>query len=517
LSADLQAALTDGRRQPAYRLLAFDPSLDNITAVVTGTCTQTPLDLTPFASDISWSPAQLGFTLQDPTGAFHPDTGAQKQYLANKAIIRLVEGDARVPEADWQNSFTGFIQGQIGWTVDRASQVLEAKVTAFSRDNNQALKRRLISTHTYTIGTDLGIILHDVAKAFLGITDPENRIPTSLGMQTLFQTTQLSQMAPWDAITKILETVGRVPFIDGDGRLTSYSKRMQREPDRIFDDYRQIYDYAIQENNADVYNRIKITFIDANLSKVEGTDQKLGEAQVTSGFFSMGEKLHCWWSDDHTQRAENTRLVVKKSINSGLLPVGRESYHQEDDFHGTITISIEVWVPILATLMIMEYLAAAAIPDDVVTFGMFAEDGITIPIGRVLQAQASVAIMLIMMSIGSAQYEVWGTPFDYAYVEKYSIATEDGLAYWEQNQKEIKNDLLGSYDRADYLAITELIWEKSSVCTRKLSIMDDLALELGDIVQLPDGRKFLITDMAKSIKRGEIPVLVLTGIKVLKA
>lgn len=521
LSTALQAALTDGKRRPAYKLLAFDPAVDTISAIVTGSYTQTPFDLTPYASDISWTPAQLGFNLVDPQAIFHPDLGAEKRYLADGAIIRLREGDSRVSETDWSWSFTGLIRGQIGWQSNRQSQVLSAKVTAFSRDNNQALKRRLITSHTYTVGTELGSILQDVANAYLGFTTPEIRIPASIGMQTLFISTQLSQMAPWDAVTKILETVGRVPFIDGDGRLSWYNKRMNRAPDRILSDYKDILDYQVPENNKDVYNKIKVTFIDSNLSKSEGTDQKLGTAQVTTGFFSMGEKLACYWSDDHTQRAENTRLKIIKSVNSGLLPVGKETYSQEDDFHGVIKIEISVWVSILATVMLLEYLAAAAIPDDVVvtveSFGIGAGEGITISVGRILQAQAMVAIMLIMMSLGSAQYEVWGTPIDYAYKEEYSYAQEDGLSYWQLNQKEIKNDLLGSYDRADYLALTELIWEKSNAYPRKLAIADDLALEQGDIIELPDGRKFCIINMAKTIKRSEIPILNLDGIKVLKA
>ena len=46
---------------------------------------------------------------------------------------------------------------------------------------------------------------------------------------------------------------------------------------------------------------------------------------------------------------------------------------------------------------------------------------------------------------------------------------------------------------------------------------DDLALEMGDIVVLPDGRKFLITNLAKQIKRGEVPILTLDGFKVMTA
>jgi len=128
-----------------------------------------------------------------------------------------------------------------------------------------------------------------------------------------------------------------------------------------------------------------------------------------------------------------------------------------------------------------------------------------------------IGILLIMMSIGSAQYEVWGTPYDYAYLEKQSVAIEEGLEYWLENEKEIKNDLIGTHDQADTIAVTELIWEKSLSRPRRIAIEDDPALEVGDIVALPDGRKILVTGLNKKIRRGEVPTLVIDGGKVMTA
>jgi hypothetical protein len=107
LTEAMESALADGRRRPAYRILAFDPKVDSLSAVVTGKYTQEPFDLTPYCTEISWTPAQLGFTLADPEGVFHPDTGASRKYLADGAIIRLKEGDSRVSEDNWVWTFTG--------------------------------------------------------------------------------------------------------------------------------------------------------------------------------------------------------------------------------------------------------------------------------------------------------------------------------------------------------------------------------------------------------------------------
>jgi hypothetical protein len=215
---------------------------------------------------------------------------------------------------------------------------------------------------------------------------------------------------------------------------------------------------------------VTVTFLDSQLERVDGPYQKLGQAQVTTGFFSMHETLPCWWSEDHRQRADGTSMKVIKSVNSGLLPVGTESYRQVDEFHGQIDVNISVWVPILATVMLAEYLLAAKAPDRtspaVVTVpgpGTVLSTAVgggpvvgtitvnpttlgqwTISVGRILQAQAMLGILVIMMSMGSAQYEIWGTPYDYAYLEKKSIAIEDGLDYWLENNLDLKNDFIGT-------------------------------------------------------------------------
>lgn len=516
LSTTLETALATETRRPAYKLVAFDPTVDSISAVVCVEATQTPFDLTEFCTDISWTPAKLSFILADPTGRFHPDTGADRQYLQDGAIIRLIEGDVRVAESDWIVSFTGQIRGQVGWQSVRASQTLQSKVTVFSRDNNQAFKRRSVTSSAYTVGTEIGAALWDFCSKYLGLTLPEYNIPSVLGLQFKHKVNQLVQVAPWDGILTMLEAVGRVPFFDGDGRLSSYQKSLNRSPDLTLPDWVRIHSYEVPEFNSDCYNKIRVVFLGAELEQVDSAAQKLGDAQVTTGFFSRGETLECWWSDDHKQRAHSTYMKTIKSVNSGLLPVGTEEYTAVDVFHGEITVEISVWTELLAGALLLEYLAASLIPDGVATGGIIFEAGETIPYGRYIEAQAMVGIMLIMMSLGSAQYEIWGTPYDLAYVQKTAIAMEDDLDYWDEVELKIQNDFLGSSDQATAIAIATLVWEKSASKPRKLVIDDNLALELGDIVLLPDERKFLITGMSKTIKRGEIPKLSLDGFKVMR-
>ena len=560
IPASFQDVLDSRRRRPAYKIYAWDPGTVTISQIASATSNLNssipmPMDITPYASEISWSDKQLSFTMVDPRNLFHPDTGAYRNYLGDGAILRLVEGDEMLSETDWVTSFTGQIHGQVGWKKARNTGNVTAKVSVFGRGETQAFKRRKITTREYSVGTDLGIALYDICETFMGLTQAEVRIPFTLGRQFKHKVNQLSQVSPWEGISSLLEVVCYQPYFDGEGKLTYVNKSLQRPMAKVLADYVSCVELEVPENSQDGINKVKVVFLDAALSRVDGPYQKLGDAQVTTGFFSMHERLECWWSEDHKQRADGTTMQVIKSVNSGLLPVGTESYEQKDDFHGEIEVAISVWVPILATVMALAYVAAALIPDatestskgftlptvlsapgeirlfssptggpvtGVITMlpiSVVAEEvpglSFTIPWGRVIQAAAMLGIMLIMMSIGSAQYEVWGTPYDYAYLEKMSIAMEDGLDYWLENEKEIKNDFVGTHDQADTIAVTELIWEKSLTRTRRIVIEDDPSLEVGDIVGIPDGRKILITGLSKKIKRGEVPSLVIDGCKVM--
>ena len=512
----LSTAMTEAQESfnpfPFYKILAYDPTLDTISEIVTGTSTQTPLDVTEYCTNVSWEISKISFTLADSDGIFHPDTGSMRAYFKDGAIIRLVEGDERVSESDWMVMFTGQIHGQIGWKISRQQMVLESRISVYSRENSQLYQRRKITTSEYTIGTDIGICLMEICTSFLGLTSEEIRIPTVLGYQFMHITNQLSQVTPWEGIQALLQTVGMVPFFDGEGKLAAFNKNMGRPYSRVYDDLTNIYDYEIPENVGDGINKVRIVFLSANLSKVTGQVQVLGTAQITTGFFTGREELDCWWSDDRKQRAENTYMVTLKGINDNLIPfIGTEEYTEMTEFHGTIVITISIWVPILATVMLAAYVGLSLIPD--AWSGQFF--GFTIPYGRVLQAIDLIGILALMMSLGSAQYEIWGTPYDYVYREMEAIAVEQGLSYWEENELKIENAFLGGYDQADIIAVTELIWEKCKNYTRRLRVRNDLSLEVGDIIVIPDGRKFVIINMSKTIKKGEVPALTLDCYKVM--
>ncbi len=299
LSAAFQEVIEGRRRRPAYKLYAWSPREVTISQVVSAPSNHhrsipEPFDLTPHASELSWSDKQLSFTLVDPGGWFHPDTGPFRQYLQDAAVIRLVEGDEVLPEEDWITTFTGQIHGQVGWRVSRRTGQSISKVTVYNRGETQAFKRRKITSKEYTVGTDLGVALYDICETFMGLTPNEIRIPEIIGRQFKHKTNQLSQVTPWDGISSILEVLCYQPYFDGEGKLAYINKSLNRPPDLILDEYTRFVEIEVPERSQDAINKVIVTFLDSKLERVDGPEQCLGTAQVTTGFFSMKEELDTW-------------------------------------------------------------------------------------------------------------------------------------------------------------------------------------------------------------------------------
>src|SRR5262249_23031785 len=159
-------------------------------------------------------------------------------------------------------------------------------------------------------------------------------------------------------------------------------------------------------------------------------------------------------------RAANTYMVIKQSANSGLVPVCSEDYQQKTQTSGLITLTTYWWVPTLATADLAALIYLSRVPDTIVGLaippsGVIAGDPVTdhtVPHGRMLQAAAEVALILIMMSIGTGVYEIHGTPYDYVHARNTSVAYDCDAVDWVENVQDIENDFVMSEDAAQAYA-----------------------------------------------------------------
>jgi hypothetical protein len=250
---------------------------------------------------------------------------------------------------------------------------------------------------------------------------------------------------------------------------------------------------------------------------------------VTTGFFDREIKLDVHYSDDKKQRAENVELVVQNSINQNDLgiSIGTENLVINDEFGGELVITVDAFVTGLATAGIAAILAAALIPNPVTTIvntivqvgpsltgaGVGAGLGETSNIGTAIMAAGVVAVMVAMMILGTGIYEVVGVPFDYAFLERRSIALIDNILFWEEHELEIRNEFISTAEHAHSLALQELLFEQSKLNPRNMVIQYDPRIEKGDILGIPGNLKFLVLGASRTLTRGGAQATSLGGVR----
>jgi hypothetical protein len=125
-----------------------------------------------------------------------------------------------------------------------------------------------------------------------------------------------------------------------------------------------------------------------------------------------------------------------------------------------------------------------------------------------------LAIQEIMMLLGTSSsgvYEVLGVPLIPIFKEVTGIATESGVPDWALHQKEIRNDWCNTVEECTEVAKLELYWEVAQARPRTVTVVDDYRVEVGDLIQLPNGRKLWVESSRKTLGRGSLPALELTG------
>ena len=505
----MDAAIDTDVQRPRYKLLSYDVTQatgDTWGAIIAGTALQTPVNLTEYVDQIQWSYDRLSVTLSDDSLRFHPDNGDLRCSIKSGRGLRLLEGAENVPEDEWIPIFSGPIQGPYGWNLSRGP-VPTVQISAFTRDTDQSWNRRNITSKEYTVGADWGNMFFNIAQDIMGLE--YNEITTSPIWNILFDknSNQIVNISPWEALTLLAQGNFNRIWFNGNGQLSSYPITLDRIDKRLTDN-KLVNNYTQPATNNETINKVVVTYVDNNLTKVSGARQSLGTANLTAGFFDYETKLDVFYSEDKKQRAENVELVVKQSINQNDLgiSIGTESLEIDDEFGGQLVITVDFWVSALATAGIAGILSSAAIPDGVTLTQ-------TIPVGRTVEAASIVAVLLAIMILGTGVYEIVGNPYDYAFLEKQAIAMLDNLPFWEEKQKEIRNDFISTEEHAHQLALNELLFEQSLGKPRTLVLQNDPRIEKGDILELPTGAKFFVLSAAKTIGRGTTSQLNLTGFK----
>jgi len=467
------------------------PKTTDFVDVMNGVATG-GFDLSPFMTQGSHTSTEATITMTwDGTGSF----------LANQPkpgdLLELVESSIQL--------WIGVVEEVNNFNEERGNRVIN--ILARSRDGVGPWRKRKYISPRFQQGGTLAGAAQEVCLG-QGLTQNEFDIPL-VGFTIPHSNVQFAELTPWNALRLIGQAIGYEPFANAKGQISMYNRAVDRNPDIVLtqDDVKQIRGGKGRPS----LSSFRVKWLDRNLTKVVQQDQILGTAVITAGFFKRETNRNVFWSDDRRARAQNTKMKVLDSINAGILPIGDETYAEIDRFHGTVTTEVSIFVATLATASLAAVIALDQAPDGVQV--SLTGTGVTIPAGRVIRGIAEAALLLIMMSIGTGNYEIWGEPFDFVHAVNKTEAFDENAPLWMEDVVEEENDLIYDETHAQEVAVRELLHRAAETNRWDTVIVDDPRIEPGDILALPDTSRLYVLNYRRDISRGGASTLAVEGFR----
>lgn len=527
LTDDLRLLQVAKQRQYSYKVYVYDFNStrsnavpDNISRLVQGATLAAivgPLDITDAVSSVVFTERfsdvlqgsiqgnSISINIVDRGNVLDPVRGSTPRWLKPGNGVRIVEGDASLAEADWVTTFTGTIVGRAGAEQqDRAGNQL---LQVAAEDRMSSLLKIKTTSQDFAQGTQYQFIMQSVLEDEVGLAPSEYELGL-VGQQLTSQaTTQIVDESPMLTMGKIAFIDGFVPRFRGDGVLVFAPAFSDQGAAVVYDDFNLFEGFNRPFSPLEVVNEVEIIGLDSTLSEIAQPTQSLATAGVTLGFFGGDASIPVSWSQDSTQQARNVRLEVISSVTGALIPFGAEDLELTlDDDGGARSGRIEVAGAFYAPLVTVLYaasLAAQFIPDKVITAGIGASTGVTIPVGRLLETAASIAIATIQATIGRGDYAILGDPYEYVFKEIRGVARVDALPFVDIRGLSFENHLIDSQVEADTIALRELRTARKKANTWGARMRHDLRLEPGDKFLLPDLREYIVTEIQRTLSRSE--------------
>jgi len=308
---------------PAFKVMWFSRWQDNDSDIVRGTYKQTPVNITDYVltgslnldSKSDASSASLTIALKKLSlGMFY------------NCIIKIYEGDSRVDEDDWPNTFTGWHVGQPGATEGLQDKVINIEESqtergtlptvnlSFVSREAQFTEREITSDGSWYPNVknnddpnftyrdsydDIGSIARELATNTewgMGLENDEvliGPLPYRIEKQL-----QFVQVNPFEALKTLGEVLHLAPQFNGEGKLRFVSRRIDGTVSRSYSGL-QIANAAMSATAFNTVNCITAVGLDKEISKVIKPFQKMATGNGTCGFFDPSVEFEDTWSDDN--------------------------------------------------------------------------------------------------------------------------------------------------------------------------------------------------------------------------
>lgn len=283
--------------------------------------------------------------------------------------------------------------------------------------------------------------------------------------------------------------------------------------DHAYTDLTKIIRFSPDDTYSDFTNRVTVQGQERSFTEVLFAEERVGALHGTVGWWGYRNDFDIYYSDDRERTCKNPRLVVIESATSiGFRLAGsiEESISYVDiyDRYCTITVSAPNLVPLLVTLLMLEFGAILWNPDPVQVGP--SGSGFTIPVAEGIRNTILMLILLILASTGNYQYEIWAQPT--GKIRRSVQSTADDLTHQAEIalvvEKKIEDPLCYSVPDCAAVAAFELMVARLQRRRISLEKVANLQDEEGDTITFPhpySGQtiKAFITDLRRSMVIGE--------------
>lgn len=501
-------------RNPILKVYLYDQT-DDFSDIVLNTATQIPLDLTRNIVDLNLTEAEDSASTLDCSIVLSErdfENELSPYIFLGKKVIKVCYTDSRLKDRGINNLinlFIGPILGQPGFKKSRdGNYTLSFK----AEDRSNYYKKRSLNTIKFLEGVDLGEMAVEIAtNTDYGFGLQRDECKFGLFFSDIAHTeVSLFDVAMLEGMQLIGFIVDKKPGFDGDGFFRFYDTSLTKVPARVYTDYSLFTEISWIENDLDPKNRIVVVGLANVMTKVISEFQKLATINGTIGYFQEKYKKRFTFSDDGQGRAENV-IITEKTLDGQVGKVLGGSSAELDEvteFGARLIVKCpyQTWVFIAFFGTYVLFFILALVLSIIPILGQTASGKLYF-----IAAVWLTGGLMIMQQIGTFEVVISGNPYKIVYEEIKGIAEWSNLKEYEKNEEIIENHFVYTQEMADSLALRELERETTKVLTRQFMIPFDPALEVHDIIELPDESRFYITGLSKSFKREEVEMMTISA------
>lgn len=311
-----------------------------------------------------------------------------------------------------------------------------------------------------------------------------------------------------EIIDQIYNRYGCFFRFDAYGRVSSGSLNPAKAIAHTYTDTTKMVRFGPDDMYSDYTNRVTIEAQEQGHLEVVFGEEPVGSLNGTVGWYGFKNDYRVWYSEDKSRRCQSPRLEVIESATGIIFRLAgdiRESLIDDDPQQ--LSCIIEVSAPSLIPVLISGialYIAGSLVGDVVVGFGA----GMTVPVGRLIEAAGLTIAFATLGSIGNFQYKIHARPV--GKIQRMVQATANDVPHQVDIgaviEKKFFDPLCYTVGHCAQVAEYELSIARMQRGRVSLQKTADLRDEPGDIIQVVHpytglSLKLLITRLTRTLKR----------------